>query len=79
MAQSVTTMLKDGQEYMKTWPLRKELYALFPDCRVVAATRFAIKVMPPLAVLSWAAPGREATQKQCAYGSSADLGFEAPR
>ena len=49
MAQSVTTMLKDGQEYMKTWPLRKELYALFPDCRVVAATRFAIKVMPPLA------------------------------
>ena len=54
MAQSVTTMLKDGQEYMKTWPLRKELYALFPDCRVVAATRFAIKVMPPLAVLACA-------------------------
>lgn len=54
MAQPVTTMLKDGQEYMKTWPLRKELYALFPDCRVVAATRFAIKVMPPLAVLACA-------------------------
>ena len=32
MAQSVTTMLKDGQEYMKTWPLRKELYGLLVPC-----------------------------------------------
>lgn len=54
MAQSVTTMLKDGQEYMKTWPLKRELYTLFPDCRVVAATRFAVRFMPPVAVLACA-------------------------
>ena len=27
MSQSVVTMLKNGQQYMKTWPVRKELYA----------------------------------------------------
>ena len=54
MSQSVITMLKDGQEYMNTWPVKKELYAYFPECRVVAATRFAIKTMPPVAILSCA-------------------------
>mmetsp|Transcript_8001 Transcript_8001/g.26662 ORF Transcript_8001/g.26662 Transcript_8001/m.26662 type:complete len:102 (+) Transcript_8001:432-737(+) len=54
MSQSVITMLKDGQHYMKTWPVKKELYAYFPECRVVAATRFAIKTMPPAAILSCA-------------------------
>jgi uncharacterized membrane protein YfbV (UPF0208 family) len=47
-------MLKDGQEYMKTWPVKKELYTLFPECRIVSATRFAIKFMPPAAVLACA-------------------------
>ncbi|BFT30158.1 terminus macrodomain insulation protein YfbV [Alteromonas sp. D210916BOD_24] len=51
MSQSVMTMLKDGQKYMKTWPVRKELYAYFPECRVVAATKFAIKTMPPVAII----------------------------
>ena len=52
MSQSLTAIFKDGQEYMHTWPVKKELYALFPDCRVVAATKFSIKTMPPLAVLT---------------------------
>lgn len=50
MGQSISAMLRDGQDYMKTWPVKRELYALFPDCRVVAATKFALKVMPPVAV-----------------------------
>lgn len=51
MAQSFTEVLKDGRRYMDMWPMQKELYPLFPECRVIAATRMAIKVMPPLAVL----------------------------
>lgn len=54
MSLSVATMLKDGQSYMKTWPMEKPLYALFPECRVVALTRLLIKVAPPLAVVSCA-------------------------
>lgn len=45
-------MIKDGQQYMDTWPMQKPLFALFPECRVIAATKFAIRVMPALAVLS---------------------------
>lgn len=52
MAQPVTRIFKQGQQYMQTWPMQKELYGLFPECRVIAATRFSMNVMPPLAVLS---------------------------
>lgn len=55
MSLPLTTMLKDGQVYMQTWPMKKELYPLFPECRVISATRFSIKVMPALAVISAAA------------------------
>lgn len=54
MSQSMMTMLKDGQQYLDTWPVRKELFAHFPECRVVSATRFAIKAMPPAAILTCA-------------------------
>ena len=54
MSQSIALMFKEGHEYMKTWPMEKQLYALFPECRVVAATRFSMKYMPPLAVISGA-------------------------
>lgn len=54
MAQSVMTLFRDGQDYMNTWPVKKELYAHFPECRVVSATRLAIKAMPPMAVLACA-------------------------
>lgn len=43
---------RDGQKYMDMWPLRKELAPLFPEQRVIKATRFAIKVMPAVAVIS---------------------------
>lgn len=43
--------LKSGQEYMRIWPMQKQLYALFPDCRIIAATKFGMKVMPAVAVI----------------------------
>lgn len=55
MAQSVATIFRDGQDYMNTWPVKKELYAFFPECRVVAATKLAMKAMPPMAVFACAA------------------------
>lgn len=54
MSQSVMSMLRCGQDYMETWPVRKELYSLFPENRVVSATKFAIKTMPPAAILACA-------------------------
>jgi uncharacterized membrane protein YfbV (UPF0208 family) len=44
--------LRDGQKYMDTWPVRKELSPLFPEQRIIKATRFAIKVMPAVAAIS---------------------------
>ena len=44
--------LKDGQKYMETWPMRKELNMLFPEQRIIKATRFGIKVMPAIAAIS---------------------------
>ncbi|MCC2604556.1 terminus macrodomain insulation protein YfbV [Planctobacterium marinum] len=52
MAHSFGTILRDGQEYMKVWPRQKQLFSLFPDGKVVLATEFAIKVMPPAAVIA---------------------------
>lgn len=52
MAQTIPSMVKDGQQYMQTWPMQRPLYAMFPECRVIAATKFSIKVMPALAVLT---------------------------
>ncbi|AWL12083.1 UPF0208 membrane protein [Saliniradius amylolyticus] len=50
--QSFFKTLSLGQQYMKLWPMRKELYALFPECRVISATRFGVQWMPPVAILS---------------------------
>ncbi|GLR02813.1 UPF0208 membrane protein [Vibrio hyugaensis] len=44
--------LKDGQNYMEIWPVRKELTAIFPEQRIIKATRFGIKVMPAVAAIS---------------------------
>ncbi|AIR06706.1 MULTISPECIES: terminus macrodomain insulation protein YfbV [Cedecea] len=44
-----------GQHYSKTWPLDKRLSPVFIENRVIRATRYAIRFMPPLAVftLTW--------------------------
>lgn len=44
--------LQDGQKYMDSWPMRKELSPIFPEHRIIKATRFGIKVMPAVAVIS---------------------------
>ncbi|MDC5707008.1 DUF412 domain-containing protein [Vibrio europaeus] len=44
--------LRDGQKYMDTWPMRKELNLLFPEQRIIKATRFGVKVMPAIAAIS---------------------------
>lgn len=44
--------LRDGQNYMDLWPMRKELSPLFPEHRIIKATRFGIKVMPAVAAIS---------------------------
>jgi len=44
--------LRVGQKYMDTWPMRKELNLLFPEQRIIKATRFGVKVMPAIAAIS---------------------------
>ncbi|MFC3120507.1 terminus macrodomain insulation protein YfbV [Agaribacter flavus] len=51
MFQFRPSYLKDGHEYMSIWPMKPALYSLFPECRIIAATKFGIQVMPPIAVL----------------------------
>lgn len=34
MSVSLAAMVKDGHQYMNTWPMRKELFAIFPECQV---------------------------------------------
>jgi len=48
-------LFQRGQHYMKTWPADKRLAPVFPENRVVTATRFALRFMPPLAIftLTW--------------------------
>ncbi len=43
---------RSGQKYMDIWPMRKELSPIFPEHRVIKATRFGIKVMPAVAAIS---------------------------
>ncbi|SQI41745.1 Uncharacterized protein conserved in bacteria [Leminorella richardii] len=48
-------LFQRGQTYMKTWPTEKRLNAVFPESRIVTATRFGVRFMPPIAVftLAW--------------------------
>ncbi|MGX9519864.1 terminus macrodomain insulation protein YfbV [Vibrio mediterranei] len=49
---SLTQSIKNGQKYMELWPMRKELTPLFPEQRIIKATKFGIKVMPAVAAIS---------------------------
>lgn len=37
---------------MDNWPLRKELTPIFPEIRVIKATKFGYKTMPAIAVIT---------------------------
>lgn len=47
-----TRTLHRGQEYSTIWPQERRLAAMFPESRIIAATRFGIKTMPALITLS---------------------------
>lgn len=49
------SLFSRGQRYVKTWPMDKRLAPVFIEHRIIRATRFAIRFMPPVAifVLCW--------------------------
>lgn len=49
---SFFSILKKGQIYLNTWPQEAKLSMIFPENRVIKATRFAQKVMPLIAVFA---------------------------
>jgi hypothetical protein len=51
MLHLIPTYIKDGREYMTIWPMEKQLYSMFPECRIISATKFGIQVMPPIAIM----------------------------
>lgn len=52
---SFFSLFRRGQHYAKTWPLDKRLTPVFIEGRIIGLTRFAIRIMPPVAVfiLCW--------------------------
>ncbi len=50
---SFFSTLKQGQIYLQTWPLEAKLGMIFPENRIIKATKFAQKFMPFMAVLRW--------------------------
>ena len=52
MAQTFAAIVRDGQDYMKEWPMQKQLFSLFPDGQIIMATQLSFKIMPALAVIS---------------------------
>lgn len=39
-----------GHQYSKKWPVKPQLYAIFPECRIIKATQFAVAVLPIIAI-----------------------------
>ncbi|WP_041417684.1 terminus macrodomain insulation protein YfbV [Shewanella woodyi] len=48
----VLKTLGQGRQYMKTWPMVRQLSFYFPEYRVIRATQIALPVMPILALLA---------------------------
>ncbi|NBI13788.1 DUF412 family protein [[Haemophilus] felis] len=44
--------LKQGQRYLKSWPLQPKLGSIFPENRIIKSTLFAQKFMPFMAVFA---------------------------
>ena len=49
---SIFNILKQGQLYANTWPLNPKLGMIFPENRVIKATKFAQRFMPFVAVFA---------------------------
>ncbi len=53
MSLNLFTTIQQGYTYSKDWPVRTELYALFPECRIIKATQLATMVIPVIALLTF--------------------------
>lgn len=49
---SIFILFKDGRKYLETWPLEAKLGIIFPENRIIRATKFAQKTMPVMAVFA---------------------------
>ncbi|KMT64193.1 terminus macrodomain insulation protein YfbV [Catenovulum maritimum] len=45
--------LQNGYKYSQVWPNKPQLFAIFPECRVISATKLALQLMPVIAVGSF--------------------------
>lgn len=45
-------LIKQGQKYADTWVMNARLAAIFPENRIIKATKFAQKLMPFIAVFA---------------------------
>lgn len=52
MSFDLVNTLRDGQRYMRTWPLVPQLGYFFPEYRVIKATQLAKNLLPLLALLA---------------------------
>lgn len=55
MQKSMMALIKDGHAYSQSWPAAHQLRSLFPELKVIAATKLAVQLMPALAVITVAA------------------------
>ncbi|MFD1009412.1 terminus macrodomain insulation protein YfbV [Oceanisphaera ostreae] len=48
---TLTSTLHRGSAYLGAWPQERQLAALFPEYRIITATRLGLRAMPALMVL----------------------------
>ncbi len=53
MNKTLSELISDGHQYIKLWPMKRELFAIFPECRIIKATQLSIKVLPVVALISF--------------------------
>lgn len=53
MSVNLIAIIRDGYDYGKKWPLKPELYSMFPECRVIKATQFATYVIPIIVLVTF--------------------------
>ncbi|WP_143872732.1 terminus macrodomain insulation protein YfbV [Catenovulum sediminis] len=53
MSNNLIKVFISGYSYSKVWPLKPQLFSVFPECRIIKATQFAVLVLPILAILSF--------------------------
>ncbi|WP_017445443.1 terminus macrodomain insulation protein YfbV [Gayadomonas joobiniege] len=46
-------VFSEGFKYSKVWPMKSQLFAVFPECRVIKATQLATRILPIIAVVTF--------------------------